>query len=149
MNKQIQEQLDALQEKIDRQNGAIESYRRELLKVTDYKSERDLYSELSAAFALASSADEVFLKTLDALSGHLKASYYGVFFLDERKESFLYRHGKGYNPASMPTISAQGSLMGDCIFGDIFCRRLVARAGHSAAGPGSGTAGGSDARAGA
>ena len=57
MNKQIQEQLDALQEKIDRQNGAIESYRRELLKVTDYKSERDLYSELSAAFALASSAD--------------------------------------------------------------------------------------------
>ncbi|HEX7510426.1 MAG TPA: diguanylate cyclase [Chitinivibrionales bacterium] len=116
MNKQIQEQLDALQEKIDRQNGAIESYRRELLKVTDYKSERDLYSELSAAFALASSADEVFLKTLDALSGHLKASYYGVFFLDERKESFLYRHGKGYNPASMPTISAQGSLMGDCIY---------------------------------
>ena len=116
VNKNVKSHIEALEEKISRQDKAIASYREQLIKLTDYKSQRDLYSELSAAFALASAPDDVFKKTLEALSGHLKASYYGVFWLDERREQFLYRHGKCYCPALFPAIPATGSLMGDCVY---------------------------------
>jgi diguanylate cyclase (GGDEF)-like protein len=116
MNKETQKHIDELEEKLARQHTAIESYCEQLKKLTDYKSERDLYSELSAVFAFSSNFDEVFVKTLDAISLHLKASYYGIFWLDERKENFLYRHGKGYNPSSIPALHETGSLMGDCLF---------------------------------
>jgi diguanylate cyclase (GGDEF)-like protein len=116
VNKNDKKRMDDFEEKISRQDTAISSYREQLVKLTDYKSERDLYSELSAAFAFASGLDDVFKKTLEALSRHLKASYYGVFWLDDRKEQFLYRHGRGYAPALMPAIPAIGSLMGDCLY---------------------------------
>jgi diguanylate cyclase (GGDEF)-like protein len=118
MNKEIQKQIEELEEKIDSRNKVIDSYREQLVKLTDYKSERDLYSELSAVFAFASDSDDVFKKTLEALSLHLKARYYGVFWLDDRKERFFYRHGKGYLPALMPPIPAIGSLMGDSMYKD-------------------------------
>jgi hypothetical protein len=79
MDKNIKKQIEDLEEKVVRQDNAIVSYREQLNKLSEYKSERDLYSELSAAFALASDPNDVFKKTLEALSSHLKARYYGVF----------------------------------------------------------------------
>ncbi len=116
MTGQIKKQIEELEEKISRQNQAIESYREQLVKLGDYKSERDLYSGLSAVFAFSSDFDEVFKKTLEALSQHLKARYFGVFWLDDAKESLVYRLGKGYMPISMPSIPYTGSLMGDCLY---------------------------------
>jgi diguanylate cyclase (GGDEF)-like protein len=116
MLQQIKKQIEELEDKIARQNQAIESYRDQLLKFNDYKSERDLYSELSAIFAFSSDFDEVFKKTLEALSQHLKARYFGVFWIDDTKERLVYRLGKGYSPIDMPEIPYTGSLMGDCLY---------------------------------
>ncbi len=108
--------IEELEEKILRQNQAIESYRKELTKLTECKSDRDLYSELSAVFALASSQEELFTKSLEAISIHLNARYCGVFWLDDERKRLIYKFGKGYTPHLFPEIPLAGSLMGDCLY---------------------------------
>ncbi len=108
--------LAQLEEKLAKQTQAINSYREELLKVSGHKSERDLYSELSIIFAQETSVDEVYKKALEALSQHFKIRYAGVFLLDPKSDLFEFRHGKGYNPATLPAIPYLGSFMGQCLF---------------------------------
>jgi diguanylate cyclase (GGDEF)-like protein len=115
-NKKAQTQIEELEEKLGRQNQAIDAYREQLKNLSDYKSERDLYSELSTVFAQAENFDEVFKKTLDAISEHLKARYYGIFWIDDRSELFMYRLGKGYNAKLMSEIPYNGSMMGDSLY---------------------------------
>jgi diguanylate cyclase (GGDEF)-like protein len=115
-NKKAQNQIEELEEKLGRQNQAIDAYREQLKNLSDYKSERDLYSELSTVFAQAENFDEVFKKTLDAISEHLKARYYGIFWIDDRSELFMYRLGKGYNAKLMSEIPYNGSMMGDSLY---------------------------------
>lgn len=109
----IKKHIEELEEKVARQGHAISGYLEQLRKLTDRKSERDLYSELAVVFTKESTAEDVFRKTLEALSMHLKAKYYGVFLLEPKNDQLEYRHGKGYNtnlfPASVPYV---GSLMG-------------------------------------
>jgi diguanylate cyclase (GGDEF)-like protein len=108
--------LEELEEKLLRQNQAIDSYREELKKAADAQSERDLYCELSTVFARASNFDDVFKKTLEALSRHLKVRYFGVFWLDPESSGLVYRHGRGYKPGLMSAIPFAGSLMGECLY---------------------------------
>jgi len=75
LNKKTIKQVEELEEKLGRQNQAIDAYREQLKNLSDYKSERDLYSELSTVFARAVNFDDVFAKTLEAISQHLKARY--------------------------------------------------------------------------
>jgi len=109
-------QIAELEEKLTRQNQAIAGYRDQLLKLTDNKSERDLYRELASVFACVTNTDDIYRQTLEALSQHLRARYYGVFLLDAKNEFFVYQHGKGYACERMPPIPYTGSLMGDCLF---------------------------------
>lgn len=113
--KEITKQIDQLREKISRQDAAIVQYREQLKKLSTYKAERDLYSDLSNALAGAEGFDDLFRKCLDVLSRHLKAGYYGVFWLDYTGDAFYYRDGKGYKSGLMPAIPVAGSLMGECI----------------------------------
>jgi diguanylate cyclase (GGDEF)-like protein len=105
-----------LEEKVARQGQAISGYLDQLRKLTDHKSERDLYSELAVVFAQETSVDEVFKKTLEALPLHLKAKYVGVFLLDTKNDRLEYRHGKGYNTALFPVLPYVGSCMGQSLF---------------------------------
>jgi diguanylate cyclase (GGDEF)-like protein len=115
-NDKIKKHIEELEEKVARQAQAITGYRDQLLKLSDHKSERDLYSDLAVVFATETNADEVFKKTLDALSLHLKAKYYGVFLLETKNDLLEYRHGKGYATTLFPEIPFIGSLMGQCLF---------------------------------
>jgi diguanylate cyclase (GGDEF) domain len=116
LNKKAITRIEELEEKIGRQNQAIDAYREQLKNLSDYKSERDLYSELSTVFARAVNFDDVFKKTLEAVSQHLKATYYGIFWIDDRSELFIYRLGKGYDPRLMTEIPYNGSMMGDSLY---------------------------------
>ena len=116
LNKKTIKQVEELEEKLGRQNQAIDAYREQLKNLSDYKSERDLYSELSTVFARAVNFDDVFAKTLEAISRHLKARYYGIFWIDDKSELFVYRLGKGYNPKLMCEIPYTGSMMGDSLY---------------------------------
>jgi diguanylate cyclase (GGDEF)-like protein len=112
----LKKHIEELEERAARQDQAIRSYREQLLKLTDHKSERDLYSELAVVFARESSIDEVYKKTFESLSQHLKARYFGLFLLDTASDMFEFRHGKGYNPALLPPVPYLGSLMGTSLF---------------------------------
>ena len=116
LNKKAITRIEELEEKIGRQNQAIDAYRVQLKNLSDYKSERDLYSELSTVFARAVNFDDLFKKTLEAVSQHLKATYYGIFWIDDRSELFIYRLGKGYDPRLMAEIPYYGSMMGDSLY---------------------------------
>lgn len=112
----LRKQVAELEEKIAKQNQAITSYRDQLIKVTDHKSERDLYSELAGVFATESSIESVYTRTMEALSLHFKTRYAGVFLIDDKDDTFAFRYGKGYNTALLPSIPYVGSLMGQCLF---------------------------------
>lgn len=115
LNKKSQIPVEDLEIKLERQNQALDAYREQLKNLLDYKSERDLYSELSIVFAQAENFDEVFKKTLNAISEHLKARYYGIFWTGDRNESFMYRLGKGYSSSLMTKIPLDRSMMGECL----------------------------------
>jgi diguanylate cyclase (GGDEF)-like protein len=116
-NDKTKKHIEELEEKVARQGAAISGYLDQLRKLTDHKSERDLYSELAVVFAKETSTDEVLRKTLEALSAHLKAKYYGVFLLETKNDRLEYRHGKGYNSNLLPPkIPYIGSFMGQSLF---------------------------------
>ncbi len=115
-NKKLKQHIGELEEKVARQVKAIGGYLEQLRKLTENKSERDLYSELAVVFAKETNVDEALKKTLDALSLHLKAKYYGALLLDAKHDQLEYRHGKGYNVNLLPQIPYIGSLMGLCLF---------------------------------
>jgi diguanylate cyclase (GGDEF)-like protein len=115
-NEKTRKRIEELEEKVARQGQAISGYLEQLHKLTDHKSERDLYSELAVVFAKETNVDEALKKTLDALSLHLKAKYYGVFLLEPKNDHLEYRYGKGYNAPLLPQIPYMGSLMGQCLF---------------------------------
>jgi diguanylate cyclase (GGDEF)-like protein len=112
----VSNRIGELEEKLERQNRAISSYREQLQKISDCQSERDLYCELSSIFATVTNMDDVITKALAALLRHLKARYYGVFWLDQQSGVFTFRHGKGYKPGLMSAIPVSGSLMGECLY---------------------------------
>ena len=62
LNKKAITRIEELEEKLVRQNQAIDAYREQLKNLSDYKSERGLYSELSTVFALAVNFDDLFKK---------------------------------------------------------------------------------------
>jgi len=115
-NEKIKKHIEELEEKVARQAQAITGYRDQLLKLSDHKSERDLYSELAVVFAKETNVDDVFKKTIEALVLHFKAKYYGIFLLDAKNDELEYRHGKGYNTGLFPQIPYIGSLMGQSLF---------------------------------
>ncbi|MBD3314388.1 MAG: diguanylate cyclase [Chitinivibrionales bacterium] len=104
-----------LEEKIARQDAAIASYREQCARLNAYKSERDLYVELSALFATADTFDDVLKQTLDLLSRHIKARYYGVFLLNAGGANLRYGYGKGYKAGFIPGLPLSGTLMGDAL----------------------------------
>jgi|GEM_PF-1456537 len=110
------EELEEKLEKLEKQRVALDAYREELKTLHEYKMERDLYSELSNIFARAENIDDVFKKTLETISVHLKARYYGVFWLDEQNDIFSYRIGKGYNGNLMKCVPCKQSMMGECLY---------------------------------
>jgi flagellar biosynthesis chaperone FliJ len=71
--KKSQTPVEELEARLEKQNQALDAYREQLKSLLDYKSERDLYSEISTVFVLAGDFDEVFRKTLETISDHLKA----------------------------------------------------------------------------
>ncbi len=105
-----------LEQKIDRLKGTVETYKGELQTLSACKTERLIYQELSTILASAENFDDLFKRTLDILSQHLKARYYGVFWLNDEKDIFEYRYGKGYKPQLMSAIPRIGSLMGECLY---------------------------------
>jgi hypothetical protein len=113
MNKK---QAEELAEKLTRQDQAIESYRRELTRLSEFKSDRDLYCGLMSVFALASGEEELFINSLEAVSLHVGARSFGVFWLDDERSRFVYKYGKGYDSRLFPEIPVSGSLMGDCLY---------------------------------
>jgi len=115
-NEKTKKQILELEEKIVRQTQAIGGYRDQLMKLSDHKSERDLYSELAVVFAKETSVIDVYIKTIDALSQHIKATYFGIFTLDTKNDTFELEYGKGYNTQSLPSIPYVGSLMGQSLF---------------------------------
>ncbi|MFW6254372.1 MAG: diguanylate cyclase [Chitinivibrionales bacterium] len=110
-----QKLIDELRDKVSRQGNALAAYREHLRKLDNYKIERDLYAALSHAFATASSFDQLFKHTVEILSHHLKARYYGIFRLNSSLTAFEYSHGKGYKRGLMSAIPVEGSLMGECL----------------------------------
>jgi diguanylate cyclase (GGDEF)-like protein len=115
-NEKIQKHIEELEEKVSRQGQAVSGYLEQLRKLTDHKSERDLFSELAIVFAKETTVGDVFKKTLEALSLHLKAKYCGIFLLETKIDQLEHRHGKGYNTTVLPQIPYIGSLMGQCLF---------------------------------
>jgi diguanylate cyclase (GGDEF)-like protein len=115
-SEKLKNHITELEEKVARQNQAIGSYRDQLLKVTEHKSERDLYSELASVFARETGVDTVYAKTIDALSLHFKIRYAGVFLLDAKNDEFAFCYGKGYNAGALPPVPYIGSFMGQCLF---------------------------------
>ncbi len=111
----IQRKIEELEEKLARQDQAIFSYRQQLQKTAGYKAERDLFVDITAAFAQSNSFDELFKRTLETLSRHLRARYYGVFRMNAAGSMLEYAHGRGYKPALMSAIPLTGSLMGQCL----------------------------------
>ncbi|MFW5775537.1 MAG: diguanylate cyclase [Chitinivibrionales bacterium] len=107
--------VEELRDKIARQSSAISSYREHCRKLDNYKIERDLYASVSVVFATAATFDELFKRTVDILSHHLKARYYGIFRLNGACSAFEYSHGMGYKRGLMSAIPVTGSLMGECL----------------------------------
>jgi len=110
-----QEEFEENLKKLEKQKNAIDAYREEIKNIFSYRMERDLYSELSMIFAMARDFDDVFRKTLETISKHLKARYYGVFWIDEQSDSLSFRIGNGYNGLSSKIIPCRGSMMGECL----------------------------------
>jgi diguanylate cyclase (GGDEF)-like protein len=109
-------EIAELEHKVDRLKSTVDMYKRELQTLNAYKAERQIYQELSTIFASAEDFDDLFKRTMDVLSEHLKARYYGVFWLNDEKDIFEYRYGKGYKPQLMSAIPRLGSLMGECLY---------------------------------
>ncbi len=107
--------IQELKEKIARQSSAISAYRDHCKKLDSYKIERDLYASLSVVFATAATFDELFKRTVEIISHHLKARYHGIFRLNAAMTAFEYSHGKGYKRGLMSAIPVKGSLMGECL----------------------------------
>lgn len=103
-------------DKIQQLKSTIESYKKELQNLLPYKIERNLFHGLSTIFASAETFDDLFKRSIDMISQQLKARYCGVFWLNNDKEMFEYRYGKGYKTGLFPGIPRAGSLMGECIF---------------------------------
>jgi diguanylate cyclase (GGDEF)-like protein len=116
MEKMNKKQAEELAEKITRQDQAIESYRKELTRLAEYKSDRDLYCSLATVFALASGEEELFLKSIEAVCQHVNARYFGVFWLDDERGRLVYKYGRGYDSRRFPEIPVSGSFMGDCLY---------------------------------
>lgn len=104
------------EEKIKRLKSSIDSYKKQLTQFNLFKKEREIFHSLSIVFSTAKSFEELFRKTMDVLSQHLKARYYGVFWLNKEDDTLEYRYGKGYKAGFMPGIPRLGSLMGDSLF---------------------------------
>ncbi len=105
-----------LERKVDRLKGTVETYKNELQTLNACKTERQIYQELSTVFASAGNFNDLFRRTMDVLSEYLKVRYYGVFWLNDEKDIFEYRYGKGYKPQLMSAIPRLGSLMGECLY---------------------------------
>lgn len=104
------------EERIERLKRTVESYKKELQQLHTYKTERNLFQGLAIIFASAETLDDLFKRTIDVISVHLKARYCGIFWLNNEKDMFEYRYGKGYKPGLMSGIPRLGSLMGECIY---------------------------------
>jgi len=107
-----------LEDKLSRREAVVANLKKELEKYNPTRVERDIFCELSKNFAKADTFDALFKRTLEILSHHLKARYYGVFWLTPDGEGFEFRHGKGYKPGLMSAIPFGGSLMGECLYHD-------------------------------
>ncbi len=108
--------ITELKQKIDRLKSSVESYKSKLQTLTSCQVERQIFQELSTIFASAEKFDELFTRTMEVLSKHLKARYYGVFWLNDEGDIFEYRYGQGYKPQLMSAIPRIGSLMGECLY---------------------------------
>jgi diguanylate cyclase (GGDEF)-like protein len=108
-------QLREYETRIRRLESSVAMYREELGKLNACRAERDLYRELSRIFASGQSFDEVFAETLEVFARHIRARYFGFFWLDPQRASFIYRYGRGYRAGYIPGLPVAGSLMGDAL----------------------------------
>lgn len=111
-----QDTTAALEQKVERLEVTVSSYREQLSTFPALRAERDLYYDLSQALAAADTLDSLLERVVTVLAEFLKARYCAVFWLDEAGERFEYRCGKGYRTGPMSAIRRSGSMMGKCIF---------------------------------
>jgi diguanylate cyclase (GGDEF)-like protein len=108
-------ETNELEEKIGYLKKSLESYKKELSHLNEFKIEAKILQAVSLAIVSSKSFDDLFKKTMEILAVYLKARYYGVFWLDDERNMFEYRYGKGYKTMIMSAIPRVGSLMGECL----------------------------------
>jgi len=105
-----------LEQKVERLKSALESYKNEIRNSAAYKTERQIFRDLATVFASSENFDNLFQRTMEIVSQHLKARYYGIFWLNDEKSHLEFRYGKNYKSSVMSAIPQAGSLMGECLF---------------------------------
>lgn len=103
------EEIQDLKEKFESQEQILKQCREHN---ESFLIENSILKDITAALSRVGTLDQALHQTLDVLSLHIKAQYFGIFDLDEKGENFMYRQGKGYHFETPVILVRKASLMG-------------------------------------